>query len=226
MSIEILYFTLSFKVLFMTEKPIDQLTEIRNLMERSSKFISLSGLSGVSAGIIALAGAAFAFFVLNYDDRYFDPEIYFTQSRNLTFPSTIIALMADAIVVLILAIGSALFFTLRKAKKLGEKVWNSISKRMLYNLFVPLFAGGSFSLALIYYGVIFLVAPTMLVFYGLSLINAGKYTLKEIHYLGICEISLGILGLVFIGYGLIFWSIGFGLLHIIYGIVMYYRYDR
>jgi len=217
---------LFFKVLFMTEKPIDQLTEIRNLMERSSKFISLSGLSGVSAGIIALAGAAFAFFVLNYNDRYFDPNIYFTESRNLVFPSTIITLMIAAMIVLVLAIGSAIFFTSRKAKKLGEKVWNLTSKRMLYNLFVPLFAGGSFSLALIYYGAIFLVAPAMLLFYGIALINAGKFTLKEIQYLGLSEIALGIAGLMFIGYGLIFWSIGFGVLHIVYGIVMYYRYDR
>jgi hypothetical protein len=210
----------------MKDKPIDQLAEIKSLMERSSKFISLSGLSGVSAGIIALCGAAFAFFVLNYNDRYFDPDIYFTESRNLVFPSAIIKLMIDATVVLILAVGTAIYFTSRKAKKLGEKAWNYASKRMLYNLFVPLFAGGSFCLALIYYGVIFLVAPSMLIFYGIALINAGKYTLKEIQYLGLSEILLGILGLIFIGYGLIFWSIGFGILHIVYGILMYFRYDR
>ena len=210
----------------MTKKPIDQLAEIKSMMERSSKFISLSGLSGVSVGIIALIGAAFAFFVLNYDDRYFDPSVYFTQSRNIIFPSIILSLMLDGLIVLILAIGSALFFTSRKAQKLGEKAWSNISKRMLYNLFVPLASGGIFCLILIYYGIIFLVAPAMLVFYGLALINASKFTLKEIHYLGLCEILLGIFGLIFVGYGLIFWSIGFGLLHIIYGIIMYYRYDK
>jgi hypothetical protein len=221
-----LVFTLHFKVLFMKEKPIDQLADIRNMMERSSKFISLSGLSGVSAGIIALAGAAFAFFALNYDQRYFNPDIYFTGDRSLIMTSTIYALMLDALIVLVLAIGSALFFTSQKAKKLGEKVWNNISKRMLYNLFVPLISGGAFCLALIFYGIIFLVAPAMLIFYGLALINAGKFTLKEIHYLGLSEIVMGVLGLIFIGYGLVFWAIGFGVLHIIYGVVMYYRYDR
>lgn len=210
----------------MTNKPIDQLAEIKSLMERSSKFISLSGLSGVSAGLIALAGAAFAFFVLNYQDRYFEPDIYFTDARNLIFTSEIIKFIIAALVILVLAIGAAVFFTSRKAKKLGEKAWNSTSKRMLFNLFVPLFAGGCFCLALIYYGLVFLVAPAMLIFYGIALINAGKFTLKEIQYLGLLEILLGIIGLIFIGYGLILWSIGFGLLHIIYGIVMYYRYDR
>jgi len=210
----------------MTKKPIDQLEEIRSLMERSSRFLSLSGLSGVSAGITALAGATFAFIVLKYDQRYFDPSQYFTHDNSWILPSALIALILDAFVVLILAISSAVFFTTRKAKRLGEKVWNSVSKRMLYSLFVPLFAGGFLCLALLYYGIMFFIAPVMLIFYGLALISAGKYTLKEIHYLGLSEIALGIIGLVFIGYGLIIWSIGFGILHIIYGIIMYYRYER
>jgi hypothetical protein len=210
----------------MTEKPIDQLAEIRSLMERSSKFLSLSGLSGISAGITALFGAAFAFFVLKYDQRYFDPSTYFSEGKQPAFSSSMVLLVIDAFIVLILAISLAIFFTSRKAKKMGEKVWNSISRRMLYSLFVPLVTGGIFCLALLYYGVIFLIAPVMLIFYGLALINAGKYTLKEIHYLGLSEILLGILGLVFIGYGLIIWSVGFGILHIFYGILMFYRYER
>jgi hypothetical protein len=210
----------------MMEQPIDQLKEIRNLMERSSKFISLSGLSGVSAGIVALLGAAYAFFVLHYNQRYFEPEVYFSASKNILFSSIILELILSATIVLVLAVGLALFFTSRKAKKLGEKAWNNTSKRMVYHLFVPLIAGGCFCLALIYYGALFLVAPATLIFYGLALINAGKFTMIEIQYLGLSEILLGILGLVFIGFGLIIWAVGFGVLHIIYGVVMYYRYDR
>ena len=71
-----------------------------------------------------------------------------------------------------------------------------------------------------------LVASVMLIFYGLSLVNAGKFTLGEIHYLGLTEIGLGILAGIFVSHGLIFWSLGFGLMHIVYGIVMYYRYER
>lgn len=215
-----------FKVLFMKEKPFDQLAEIKSIMERSSKFISLSGLSGVSAGIIALAGAAFAFFELQYDERYFAPSVYFASEKLLICSSTIYKLIAVAALVLVMAIGSAVFFTSRKAKKLGEKAWNSASKRMLFHLFVPLFAGGVFSLALIYYGTVFLVAPATLIFYGIALVNAGKFTLREIQYLGLSEMALGICSLVFVGYGLVFWAMGFGILHIIYGIVMFYRYDR
>jgi hypothetical protein len=66
----------------------------------------------------------------------------------------------------------------------------------------------------------------MLIFYGLSLVNAGKFTFSEIHYLGLTEIVLGILAGIFINHGLLFWTLGFGLMHIVYGTVMYYRHER
>jgi len=68
------------------------------------------------------------------------------------------------------------------------------------------------------------VAPLTLIFYGLALVNASKYTLSEIRSFGIAEIVLGLIAMAFIGYGLLFWAIGFGLLHIIYGIIMHVRY--
>jgi hypothetical protein len=71
-----------------------------------------------------------------------------------------------------------------------------------------------------------LVASVMLIFYGLSMVNAGKFTFGEIHWLGLTEIALGILAGVFINFGLLLWTIGFGLMHIVYGTVMYYRYER
>ena len=57
-------------------------------------------------------------------------------------------------------------------------------------------------------------------------VNASKYTLNDIRYLGLTEIFLGLVALVFLEYSLLFWAIGFGLVHIIYGIVMYYKYER
>ena len=66
----------------------------------------------------------------------------------------------------------------------------------------------------------------MLIFYGLALINSSKYTFFEIRYLGIAEIVLGLIASVFVSSGLILWAAGFGLLHIIYGIIMYYKYER
>jgi hypothetical protein len=202
-----------------------QIDEIRNLMERSSRFISLSGLSGISAGIIALIGAAFAFFYLNFDIRYFDIDRYFIEKYHHVCQTDIYILLIDATIVLLLAITAAIFFTTRRAKRKGLKVWTQTTRRLLYNVAVPLFAGGIFCAILLYYQIIFLVAPATLIFYGLALLNGSKYTLPEIQWLGISEIVLGLIACVFPGYALIFWSVGFGLLHIIYGMSMYYRYE-
>ncbi len=210
----------------MSSEKLKDLQDIKNLMERSSRFLSLSGLSGISAGIIALLGAAYAFFLLDYDIRYFDINRYFNENRYLVFPKEITYLMLDASVVLILALASAIFFSVRKARKKGLKIWDRTTKRLLINLFIPLITGGIFCLLLTYYGIIFLVAPLTLIFYGLALLNAGKYTLEEIRWLGISEIVLGLVATVFVGYGIWFWAAGFGLLHIIYGIAMYVKYEH
>ncbi len=219
-------FTLYLKVLFyMNNNSIDQLSEIKNLMERSSRFLSLSGLSGISAGIVALLGSIFAFFYLEYDLRYFDPVTFFLEGKGIHYES-LIPLCADALIMLVLAIGIAFFFTARKAKKQGLLLWSNVSRLMLINLAIPLVTGGLFCIILLYYGIIFLIAPATLIFYGLALINAGKYTLSEIRWLGASEVILGLIASVFYGYGLLVWAIGFGILHVVYGSVMYFRYER
>ena len=210
----------------MSKEQLENLHEIRNLMEKSSRFLSLSGLSGVFAGIIALVGAAIAFFYLDFDQRYFDINRYFYNRMYLKLNHSIEFLLIDAILVLILALSAGMYFTIRKAKSKGLAVWDKTAKRMLVNLFIPLISGGIFCLILLYHNIFFLVAPCTLLFYGVALLNASKYTLPDIRYLGISEIALGLVGSIFVGYGLIIWSIGFGILHIIYGTVMYLKYER
>jgi hypothetical protein len=203
-----------------------QLDEIRSLMERSSRFLSLSGLSGISAGIVALLGALFAFFYLNFDIRYWDTNRYFSENYYTIHRSEIYMLILVAIIILFVALAFAVFFTTRKARRRNLPIWTQSTRLMLYNLAIPLITGGIFCGILLYHQLIFLIAPATLVFYGLALLNAGKYTLAEIRWLGICEIILGLIACVLIGYGLLFWVIGFSFLHIIYGTVMYYRYEK
>lgn len=210
----------------MINKQIETLDDIKNLMEKSSRFLSLSGLSGISAGIIALLGAALAFFYLDYDLRYFDINRYFTDKMYIRNNHNYAFLIANASIMLVLALSAGLYFTNRKAKKKGIKVWDSTAKRLVINLFIPLIAGGIFCFILLIHDIIFLLAPVTLIFYGLALINASKYTLPDIRYLGLSEIFLGLLGSIFTGYGLILWAIGFGILHILYGTIMYRKYDR
>jgi len=204
--------------------PTDDLQAIRDIMERSSKFLSLSGLSGVFAGICALVGAAVAwFFILEQGQVRYDEYL-----RSLGKASTSdirMYLALDAALVLVTAALGAIYFSLRKAMKAGQPFWNSATRRLIVHLMIPLLAGGAFVLILAFRNNTELVAPAMLIFYGLALVNAGKFTFGEIHCLGLTEIALGILAGIFTGYGLLLWAVGFGLMHIVYGTVMYYRYE-
>lgn len=205
--------------------PKEDLQAIREIMERSSKFLSLSGLSGVFAGVCALIGAAVAWLII-LDSGHVQYDEYM---RNLGASSTAnirLYLAIDALLVLGFAILGAVYFSFRKAKKAGQQFWTNSTKRLVGHLLIPLVAGGIFAIILVFRNNIELVASVMLIFYGLSLVNAGKFTLGEIHYLGLTEIVLGILAGIFINHGLLFWVVGFGVMHIVYGTVMYYRYDR
>lgn len=198
----------------MEEKDIHaEISSIRDLMERSAKFISLSGLSGVMAGIYALVGAGIGYNLLK------NPG----SAVNRIVPITELFVVAFA--VLILSIGTGVWLSFKKAKKTGQPFWGTGSKRLLINMAIPLVSGGLFTFILIYHGHYGIVAPATLIFYGLALVSGSHYTYSGVKSLGIIEILLGLLAALTPGYGLIFWAIGFGLLHIIYGTVMHFKYD-
>ena len=205
--------------------PKEDLQTIREIMERSSKFLSLSGLSGIFAGVCALIGAAIAWFFI-LESGHVQSVEYMRIPGGWSTSGIRFYLALDAILVLGFAVLGAIYFSQRKARKGGQRFWTNLTQRLLIHLMIPLVSGGIFTLILVFQNNLELVASVMLIFYGLSLVNAGKFTFSEIHYLGLTEIILGILAGVFINHGLLFWTIGFGLMHIVYGVVMYYRHER
>lgn len=209
-----------------SQKHLQQLTEIRDMMERSSRFISLSGLSGVFAGVVAILGSLAAYWYLKIEEAPIDLHRYLIDVRGGYIQEAVLFLVIDAMVVLGLAVGFGIFFTTRRAKKKGLPIWDKQAKRLLGNLAIPLVVGGLFCLMLLVHQQIYLIAPATLIFYGLALINASKYTVNDIRYLGYTEVALGLWGSYFVGYGWISWVIGFGVLHILYGAWMYWRYER
>lgn len=194
---------------------IKDIAEIRSMMERSSKFLSLSGWAGILAGVYALAGAWVSYSVFEFNPN----ELFYSHGQLHQ-----VVLLAAGI--FILALLTAIFFSKRKANSKGETIWNSTSKRLLANMGVPALTGGLLVLILISKGLLGLIAPLLLIFYGLSLFVAGNYTIKEVTFLGIIQLLLGLLNILFIEYSLIFWATGFGVFHIIYGIYMHFRYER
>lgn len=206
-----------------SQQTLETLQDIKRMMERSSRFISLSGLSGIAAGICALVGAWFAYKELApYYKEYNDRGGYSGEDfENLKFRLLVIALA-----VLAAALVSSFYFTWRKAKQNKLPVWDLTAKRLMTNMLIPLVSGGLFLLAMYQYNDWRFIAPACLVFYGLALVNASKYTLTDVRYLGLFQILLGLVSTQFAGYGLYFWAAGFGVLHIIYGFLMWWKYER
>ena len=198
------------------------IAEIRSMMERSSKFLSLAGWAGIMAGIYALLGAYIAKYVFNFNSDEKD----FGGMQSGTLSSGFSQVIFLAIVILILAIGTAVFLSYRKSNRRQEQLWNPTAKRMLFNMAIPLVAGGLLIIILISKGLISLVAPLTLLFYGLALYSASKFTYEEVRSLGLIQIGLGLIGACFVEYGLLLWALGFGVFHIIYGIYMHYKYEK
>jgi len=197
------------------EKQVDDIKVIREIMEKSTRFLSLSGLSGVVAGITAIVGAAVAWIFILRDPLGSELDRF----QQMT------VLLTDALLVLTVSIGFGLFLSAKKARKNKQKLFNRLTLKTLYNLSIPLIAGGIFSFLFLIRGEVEIVASTTLIFYGLALVNVSKYTFDEIQYLGITEVILGIGAAVFLHSGIIFWTLGFGLCHIVYGLIMYKKYD-
>jgi len=201
---------------------IKDLSDIRQMMEKSTRFMSLTGWSGIMAGIYALIGAFLA-----YQMFYAGTEgELMSQMSGKPEAGFIFRLLLLGALILVLAIGTAIWLSSRRAKRKQESIWNPAARRLLIHLSIPLVTGGIFILILVSKGMMGLIAPATLIFYGLALINASKFTFEDVKFLGMAEIVLGLLGVWLTGAGLILWAIGFGIMHIIYGIHMRWRYER
>lgn len=197
------------------ENYLRDIQDIKKMMDRSSQFLSLSGLAGIMAGIYALAGAYAVHVIIEQQTGYL------TMESAAFLQITLIALA-----VLTLSVITAFVLSAKKARRSGENIWNTTAQRMAVNFLIPLATGGIFAALLIknrYFG---LIAPIMLIFYGLACLNASKYTIRDVRYLGLTMIIIGLFATAFMGYGLEFWALGFGVCHIIYGSMMYFKYDR
>jgi len=189
-------------------KAIQSISEIKNLMERSSKFISLSGLTGILVGVYSLIGA------------------WFANQQLLQYGRNMETIFIIALIVVIASVITTVVIASYKSRKAGQKLFTRVLSRVVWNFSIPLIAGGIFCLSLIYHGIYGLISSVMLVFYGLTLINVSKFTFSNIGWLGYAFLALGLVGCFFPAYGLLFWAIGFGLFHIIYGILFYFLYER
>lgn len=205
------------------DQSLADLQHIKKIMERSGRFISLSGLSGIAAGICALGGAWFAYKSIH---AWGAGDCLLRDFSNSGCVIKLDSLLMIAAITFVAAFVSAFIFTYLRSKKNHVSLWGPATIRLLWNMVIPLATGSIFLYKMLQLHMFGLIAPGCLIFYGLALVSASKYTLSEVRYLGYCEIILGIINLWNIGYGLEFWAIGFGVLHIIYGVAMWWKYER
>ena len=198
------------------------LADIRQMMERSSKFLSLSGLSGVFAGIYALCAAYIASTLFKFNPSQLYYSVAEIEQQHIDLQRTFIL----AVIVLSLAVITAALFSYKNAIKHSGSVWNATTRRLIINLTIPLVAGGILLLLLLHHSLLGWLAPFSMIFYGLGILNASKYTYNDIRGLGIIQILLGLIASVHVEFGLIICSIGFGLMHIVYGIYLHLKYER
>lgn len=199
---------------------LETLKDIRRMMEKSSRFISLSGWSGVTAGICALVGAALAhrsisdYYQLSYGTAGECPECL--RDR----------LVMIAAGVFLSALVTAVVFTYLRSRKEGVAIWGSSARRLLWNTLIPMVAGGVLILKMVDYKMYSLVGPASLIFYGLALVNGSRYTLGEVRYLGLAILATGLISAWFPKATLYYWAFGFGILHVVYGIAMWWKHER
>ncbi len=204
---------------------IEALHDIRTMMRKSSRFLSLSGLSGVFAGVYALGGYFIAIWYVNARLNGLRASLYMNdQPGSALEVYGFFILLAAA--VLGLSLLTAYYFSSRKAKKNNVKLLDHTAWRLMWQMTVPLLTGGILSFALLLNMHLAFIAPTMLCFYGAALFAASNITYDNVKYLGIAQIVLGIISAFDLGHGLFYWAIGFGVFHIIYGIAMWWKYER
>jgi hypothetical protein len=211
-----------------TDQLANTLQDIKQMMERSSRFISLSGLSGIAAGSCALIGAAAAYTVLQ--NAGYSPVDYASAnvviSKEYKMSGIDVSLLIIAALTFVAAFVSAFIFTYMRCKKSKIPVWNTSSRRLTFSTLIPMAVGGIFLLKLLEQNNYEFIGPGCLIFYGLAVLNGSKYTLQEVRYLGYALLLLGLINLWVPGLSIFFWAIGFGLLHIIYGTIMWMKYEK
>ncbi len=208
------------------KEQLDAINDIKKLMERSSKFSALSGLSGIIVGIMALVCIGISYTILGITPL--EPISYLSiLNRDGAIDTELLKLLIiNFSVVLLASFLTAIWLSNKNAVKKGEQIWDLTAKRMLFNFSIPMLAGGAYCFILFSQNHVELILPATLLFYGLALLNASKYTVDDIKYLGVLLVLLGLFASLYVDKALLLWGIGFGALHIVYGSFMYFKYEK
>jgi hypothetical protein len=203
------------------ETYIEQISHIHQILAQRTKFNALSGLSGILAGVYALIGSAIAARIIYRSDT-----LLYNDFKSGVGSDGIVALWIVAFVVLIASIGTGLYFSYKKAKANGELLFNQAGKKVIKEFALFMVTAGIILIILYSKGYLYLLSPMCLIMYGLAHIHIASFINSEVRSLGLAILMIGLVSLLFPGYGLVAWTLGFGVMHIVYGFLMWYKYER
>lgn len=211
----------------MKEKEVKKtLSDIRDMMSKSSRFQSVSGYSIVVVGLLAAVASLITAVFIGVENGFPCSE----KLQHFAVMDTAVRTKSIAItgmVLFALSLLTVFFFAYIKSKR--HQLRFAFDKRMgqmLLDFFIPLAVGGVLSIVLVmqqHYG---LTSSIMLIFYGLALVNCSHYTYPVFRYLGYVELLLGIIDCFTMSHALLTWFLGFSVAHIVFGIVYILLFDR
>ena len=201
------------------------ISEMRDMMQQSSRFLSLSGLAGILVGCVAILGVGVAYYLLEMPFGSTGYLMYLEKALKSN-EATLKNIIFICVTVLIISLLIGSLMSIRNAKRKGLSVVDNTTKRLVINMIIPLLVGGIFIVALLMHQSLSFILPSMLIFYGMALLNASKYSIEDIRYLGLIEMFLGLSAMFLLDQALIIWGFGFGILHMIYGVILYNKYEK
>lgn len=184
------------------QRALDNLTYIRDTMERAAEFTAVPGWGGVGMGATALVAAVVSSFARTPDEWL---GIWLAE-----------AFLAGSI---------GLWAMSRKARRAGVPLFAGPARRFLLTLSPPLAAGALATLALERAGFLSVLPGLWLLLYGTAVVTGGAFSVRIVPVMGLGFMLLGAIALFSpSSWGNGFLAAGFGGLQIVFGLLIARRY--
>ena len=183
-------------------RAMDNLTFIRQTMERATAFTAVPGWGGVGMGVLALAAATVA-------------------ETRITRTEWLITWLATS------ALGLTLggWTMASKARRAGTTVFSYSGRRFVLSYVPPLLVGALLTGVLVRAGLWSALPGTWLLLYGTGVVTGGAFSVRVVPLMGLCFMVLGAAALFSpASWGNLLMAAGFGLLHIVFGLIIARRY--
>ena len=181
---------------------MDNLSFIRSTMERATSFTAVPGWGGVAMGATALVAAAIAPLQGSPDGWL---RVWLVE-----------ALVAGAI-------GS--YAMARKARRSEGAALSRPTRRFLLSYAPPILVGALLTFVLHREGLFRVLPGLWLMLYGTGVVTGGAFSVRVVPVMGLCFMAVGAVALVApASWGDPALALGFGVLHIIFGVIIARRH--